>query len=88
MFKKLYKSMTVIFDIVFFRCFMVIVLAEVFYLQVVNEDFDDYARDITRPGFINNGAKGLSPQSAWRLFLLVMIPPIQSVREIRQRLAV
>ena len=66
MFKKLYKSMTVIFDIVFFRCFMVIVLAEVFYLQVVNEDFDDYARDITRPGFINNGAKGLSPESAWR----------------------
>ena len=45
---------------------MVIVLAEVFYLQVVNEDFDDYARDITRPGFINNGAKGLSPESAWR----------------------
>ena len=80
--------MTVIFDIVFFRCFTVIVLAEVFYLQVVNEDFDDYARDITQPGFINNGAKGLSPQSAWRLFLLVMIPPIQSVREIRQRLAV
>ena len=88
MFKKLYKSMTVIFDIVFFRCFMVIVLAEVFYLQVVNEDFDDYARDITQLGFINNGAKGLSPESAWRLFLLVMIPPIQSVREIHQRLAV
>ena len=67
---------------------MVIVLAEVFYLQVVNEDFDDYARDITQTGFINNGAKGLSPESAWRLFLLVMIPPIQSVREIHQRLAV
>ena len=80
--------MTVIFDIVFFRWFMVIVLAEVFYLQVVNEDFDDYARDITQTGFINNGTKGLSPESAWRLFLLVMIPPIQSVREIHQRLAV
>ena len=88
MFKNLYKSMAVIFDIVFFRCFMVIVLAEVFYLQVVNEDFDDYARDITQTGFINNRTKALSPESACRLFLLVMIPPIQSDREIHQRLAV